>query len=155
MAARLYNITIILSLVLIACPITRNHRTQKEREYIAFSNPERITIRGYSDHAMEPFMTRDGRFLFFNNSNDPSVNTNLHYAERINDLTFEYKGEVAGVNTQSLEGVPTMDKEGAFYFVSTRSYKETLSTIYQGRFSGGSVTGVKIVEGVSKKAPGV
>lgn len=127
---------------------------QKEREYDAFSNPERVTIRGYSDHAMEPFMTRDGRYLFFNNSNDPSVNTNLHYAERINDLTFEYKGGVTGVNTQSLEGVPTMDKEGAFYFVSTRSYKDTLSTIYQGRFSGGAVTGVKIAEGVSKKALG-
>ncbi len=102
---------------------------------------------------MEPFITRDGRFLFFNNSNDPSVNTNLHYAERINDLTFEYKGEVGGVNTQSLEGVPTMDRDGAFYFVSTHSYKETLSTIYQGRFSGGLVTGVKIAEGVSKKSP--
>jgi hypothetical protein len=103
---------------------------------------------------MEPFITRDGRYLFFNNSNDPSVNTNLHYAERINDLTFEYKGEVAGVNTPDLEGVPTMDKNGVFYFVSTRSYKETLSTIYQGRFSGGAVTGVKIVDGVSEKAPG-
>jgi len=68
--------------------------SQKEREYTAFSNPERITIRGYSDHAMEPFISRDGRYLFFNNSNDPSVNTNLHYAERINDLTYEYKGEV-------------------------------------------------------------
>ena len=47
-----------------------------------------------------------------------------------------------------------MDKNGVFYFVSTRSYKETLSTIYQGRFSGGSVTGVKIVDGVSEKALG-
>ncbi|HKQ75569.1 MAG TPA: hypothetical protein VJ810_17865 [Blastocatellia bacterium] len=148
-------ITIALSLVMTACQSAGTVASQKEREYTAFSNPERITIRGYSDHAMEPFMTRDGRYLFFNNSNDPSVNTNLHYAERINDLTYEYKGEVAGVNTQSLEGVPTMDKDGAFYFVSTRSYKDTLSTIYEGRFSGGAVTGVKIVEGLSKKAPGI
>lgn len=152
---RLNIITIALSLVMTACQSAGTVASQKEREYTAFSNPERITIRGYSDHAMEPFMTRDGRYLFFNNSNDPSVNTNLHYAERINDLTYEYKGEVAGVNTQSLEGVPTMDKDGAFYFVSTRSYKDTLSTIYEGRFSGGAVTGVKIVEGLSKKAPGI
>lgn len=153
-AARLYNIIIPLLLVLTNCRLAGSVASQKEREYAAFGNPERITIRGYSDHAMEPFITRDGRYLFFNNSNDPSVNTNLRYAERINDLTFEYKGEVAGVNTKSLEGVPTMDKSGAFYFVSTRSYKETLSTIYQGRFSGGAVTGVKIAEGISEKAPG-
>src|SRR5499433_2446407 len=154
-AARSYNITITLSLVLAACQSAGTVVSQKEREYTAFGAPERVTIRGYGDHAMEPFITRDGRYLFFNNSNDPAVNTNLHYAERINDLTFEYKGEVAEVNTRSLEGTPTMDKNGAFYFVSTRSYKETLSTIYEGRFSGGAVTGVKIVEGVSKKAPGI
>jgi Tol biopolymer transport system component len=153
-AARLYSVTIALSLALTACQSAGTVASQKERERTAFGNPERITIRGYSDHAMEPFITRDGRYLFFNNSNDPSVNTNIHYAERINDLTFEYKGEVAGVNTQALEGVPTMDKNGAFYFVSTRSYKETLSTIYRGRFSKGALTGVKIVEGISEKAPG-
>jgi hypothetical protein len=153
-AAHLYIVTIILSLALTACQSAGTVASQKEREYIAFGNPERIKIRGYSDHAMEPFITRDGRYMFFNNSNDPSVNTNLRYAERIDDLTFEYKGEVAGVNTQALEGVPTMDKNGVFYFVSTRNYKETLSTIYQGRFSGGSVTGVKIVDGVSEKALG-
>src|SRR5499426_1227195 len=153
-AARLDIITIVMSLVLTACQSVGTVASQREREYTAFGVPERVTIRGYGDHAMEPFITRDGRYLFFNNSNDPSANTNLRYAERIDDLTFEYKGEVAGVNTQALEGVPTMDKNGAFYFVSTRSYKETLSTIYQGRFSNGAVTGVKIVEGVSKKAPG-
>lgn len=150
----MYNTIITLSLVLTACQSAGTVASQKEREGAAFGNPERVTIRGYSDHAMEPFITRDGRYLFFNNSNDPSVNTNLRYAERIDDLTFGYKGEVAGVNTQALEGVPTMDKSGGFYFVSTRSYKETLSTIYQGRFSGGAVTGVKIVEGISEKTPG-
>jgi Tol biopolymer transport system component len=151
---QLYDITIALSLVLTTCRLAGGVASQKEREYAAFGNPERITIRGYSDHAMEPFITRDGRYLVFNNSNDPSVNTNLRYAERKDDLTFEYKGEVAGANTQALEGVPTMDKNGAFYFVSTRSYKETLSTIYHGRFSRGAMTGVKILEGISEKAPG-
>src|SRR5262245_11892202 len=153
-AARLYNIIIAVSLVLAACQSAGTVTSQMEPEYTAFGVPERVTIRGYGDHAMEPFITRDGRYLFFNNSNDPSVNTNLHYAERINDLTFEYKGEVAGANTEALEGVPTMDNNSVFYFVSTRSYKETLSTIYHGRFSGGAVTGVKIVEGISEKTPG-
>src|SRR5215470_4891465 len=47
-----------------------------------------------------------------------------------------------------------MDQNCVFYFVSTRSYKETLSTIYHGRFSEGAMTDVKIVEGVSANAPG-
>ncbi|RPI76455.1 MAG: hypothetical protein EHM45_12850, partial [Desulfobacteraceae bacterium] len=28
-----------------------------------FSNPQRVTILGYSDHAMEPALSRDGRYL--------------------------------------------------------------------------------------------
>jgi len=121
------------------------------REPTAFVNPERVTIRGYSGHAMEPFITRDGRYLLFNNSNDPAVNTNLHYAERINDLTFKYQGEIKGVNSPALDAVPTMDRDGNLYFVSTRSYGETLSTIYRGRFAGGRVTGIDLVAGVSEK----
>jgi hypothetical protein len=149
-----FTIAFAMSLVLTACQSSGTVAAQKENEYAAFGNPQRITIQGYSDHAMEPFITRDGRYLLFNNLNDPSVNTNLHYAERIDDLTFEYKGEIAGANTPALEGVPTMDKSGAFYFVSTRSYGETLSTIYQGQFSRGAITGVKIVDGISEKVPG-
>jgi hypothetical protein len=63
---------------------------------------------------MEPSISRDGQYLFFNNSNDPSVNTNLHWAERIDDLTFQYRGEIAGVNTTSLEGVASMDRNNVF-----------------------------------------
>ena len=36
---------------------------------------------------MEPFVTKDGRFLIFNNRNEPPERTDLFYAERINDLT--------------------------------------------------------------------
>lgn len=123
-------------------------------DYRAFGNPQRVTIRSYSGHAMEPFITRDGRYLLFNNLNDPSVNTNLHYAERIDDITFEYKGEIGGVNTDALEGVPSMDSNGNFYFVSPRSYSQTFSTIYQGRFTKGVVTDVALVAGISKGQPG-
>ncbi len=119
-----------------------------------FANPQRVTIQGYSDHAMEPFITRDGRHLFFNNSNDPAVNTNLHWAERTDDLNFQYKGEVGGVNTASLEGVPSMDEDGLFYFVSTRSYDQTASTIYRGLFYSGAVTAIDLAPGVSTDTPG-
>ncbi len=119
-----------------------------------FRNPERVTILGYSDHAMEPFVTRDGRYLLFNNLNSPAVNTNLHYAERIDDLTFEYRGELGGVNTAALEGVPSLDLGGTLYFVSPRSYAQTLSTIHRGAFAAGQVGAVELVPGISLLVPG-
>ena len=146
-----YQFAITILLVLAGCEGAGSGPSAKNREYTTFGKPERVTIQGYSDHAMEPFITADGRYLFFNNSNDPSVNTNLHYAERINDITFKYKGEIKGVNTRALEGVPTMDRNGNFYFISTRSYDQTMSTIYRGRFAGGVVTGINLVENLSEK----
>ena len=120
-----------------------------------FANPQRVAILGYSDHAMEPFITRDGRYLFFNNSNDPAVNTNLHWAERVDDLTFQYKGEIGGVNTSALEGVASMAPNNVFYFISTRSYNQTLSTIFRGTFANGIISGVELVPGVSALTPGM
>ena len=86
-----------------------------------FSGPRAVAIVGYQDHAMEPFVSRDGRYLLFNNRNDPSENTDLHWAERIDDLTFRYRGRIDGVNTTVLEGVPSLDREGNLYFISPRS----------------------------------
>jgi hypothetical protein len=123
--------------------------------YAAFGEPRRVTIRGYEGDAMEPFLTRDGRFLLFNNRNDPRINTNLHYATRVDELTFEYRGEIKGVNTPALEGVPSMDSAGNFYFISTRSYGQTFSTLYRDRFSDGAVSAVELVSGVSRRQPGI
>ena len=120
-----------------------------------FTNPQRVTILGYSGDAMEPFISRDGQYLFFNNSNDPAVDTTLPRAERIDDLPFQYKGEIGGVNTTKLEGVASMDRNGVFYFVSTRSYDLTASTIYRGSFDNGTVTGIGLAPGVSTATPGI
>jgi hypothetical protein len=62
-----------------------------------FRSPQRVTIEGYDDDAMEPFVTRDGKYLFFNNLNEPRVDTNLHWTERVDDLHFKYRGEIRGV----------------------------------------------------------
>ncbi len=124
-------------------------------EYRAFGNPQHVAIRGYDGDAMEPFVTKDGRYLLFNNRNDPRIDTNLHFARRVDPLTFQYGGELRGVNTPALEGVPSLDRAGNLFFVSTRSYKETLSTLYQGRFSDGTVTEVRLVSGVSRRQPGI
>jgi hypothetical protein len=44
-AARLYSVTIALSLALTACQSAGTVASQKEREHTAFGDPERITIR--------------------------------------------------------------------------------------------------------------
>lgn len=120
-----------------------------------FHNEQRVTVLGYEGVLMEPFISRDGRWLFFNNSNSDPVDTNLHYAERIDDLTFQYRGEIAGVNSDALDAVASMDAEGNFYFVSLRSYFETFSSLWRGRFVDGQVTDLELVPGVSRKEPGI
>ena len=102
-----------------------------------FANPTRVTINGWSDTAMEPFLSRDGAYLFFNNSNAPNVDTNLHYARRVDDLTFDYVGPLDGANSTVLDAVASEDDAGTFYFITLRSYATDLVTLYRGAFSGG------------------
>ena len=118
-----------------------------------FTNPERVTIVGYTSDAMEPYLSRDGSVLFFNNSNS-APDTNLFWATRIDDRTFQFEGEISGVNSSALDAVASMDNANNFYFISTRSYQSSLSTIYRGVYSSGGVSGVALVPGVSKNQPG-
>ena len=117
--------------------------------------PRRVSIVRYDDHAMEPFITRDGRYLLFNNLNPPSTNTDIHFAERKDDFTWTYRGKVNGINTPELEGCPTLDRAGRIFFVSPRNYPKTLCTIYSGQFKDGNVTDVQMVESISRKEPGI
>lgn len=123
--------------------------------YRSFAQPQPVTIAGYDGDAMEPFITRDGRYLLFNNSNDPRVDTNLHWAERVDDLHFRYLGLIPQVNSPSLDGVPTASADGTLYFVSTRSYEKTLATVYTTSLSDSASAGVALVEGVSPRIPGI
>lgn len=118
-----------------------------------YADPQPVAIEGYDDHAMEPFLSRDGRHLYFNNSNHPLADTNLHYAERIDATTFRYKGELRGVNTTKLEGVVSIDRDNTLYFVSVRDYENTLSTIFRGKIVDGVVSGVELVPGISRRQP--
>jgi hypothetical protein len=148
-----YHIIVIILLV-ISCS---SEIPAKERNstLLKFDSPKRVVVTGYTGDMMEPFISRDGHYLFFNNLNEPSVNTNIFYAEKINDTVFQYRGEVAGVNSAALDGVASMDRNNNFYFVSTRSYSQSLSTIYHGDFNNGNVTAVDIVPGISKQEPGI
>ncbi len=122
--------------------------------YTAFSNPTRVTITGYTGDAMEPFISKDGQYLFFNNRNDPAVNTDLYYASRVDDQTFTFLGPVPGVNSPALDAVASLDSLGNLFFVSTRSYSTSLSTIYSGQFGSAGVANVALVPGVSLQQSG-
>ena len=114
-----------------------------------------LAISGYDGIAMEPFVSRDGRFLLFNNSNDPGTNTDLHFARRIDDLRWSYGGLVAGANTAVLEGTPTMDRTGRLFFVSVRSYAQTSCTVHSAQFDDGATSDVQLVDSICRHEPGV
>jgi len=116
---------------------------------IAYENPIEVTINGYTDHAMEPFLSPDGQILFYNSQNT-GINTKLYYASRISDTEFEFKGEVDGANeTQSnqLNAVPDLDETNQFYWTSVREYPNKLDNLHFGTYANGAVTGVGRVQG--------
>ena len=113
-----------------------------------WSPPEPVRIKGYSGDAMEPFLSRDGNVLFFNTRNDPATDTDIHFALRRDDLTFVHQGILTGTKSPSLDGVPTMARDGAFCFVSPRDYFQTLNSVFCGRFTGSAVTDVAAQTGL-------
>lgn len=109
----------------------------------------RVTINGYTDHSMEPFLSRDGQTLFFNNRNAGNT-TDLHYATRVDDFTFNYQGPLAGANTPTaLDAVASASAAGEFLFVSTRDYATTLNTIFGGQYAAGNVAAASAVQGLT------
>ncbi len=155
------NFTIpVLLIFLSSCGGADNANPQEETETgIEFINPQLVTIHGYTGDAMEPFISPDNNILFFNNLNSStlkngSVNdTNLHYATRIDNISFQYMGEVIGANTDQivttneLEGVASLDINNIFYFVSIVDYFDEnsinyLRSLYQAEYTDGILTNI-------------
>ena len=141
---------------------------------VSFTNPREVIIAGYSGDAQEPSISRDGSLLFFNNLNSSTLpngdenDTNLHYAVRIDEATFQYGGEIDGANTDTipgttpqaneLEGVASMDKNGKLYFVATSNYLDNsspdyLRSIYQGDYSNGGILNLHSVANLKNDRP--
>lgn len=125
-----------------------------------FTGPRRVEIRGYHDlAAKEPFISRDGKFLFFNNTNDkPGTDTHVYYARRIDDAAFQLVGPVKGLDASVKvpdvnSAVPSLDTGGNFYFTTSRSYASDFNIIYHGLFKDGAVADVKPVVGISRHKP--
>lgn len=137
---------------------------------ISFSNPVEVTLLGYSGDAQEPSISRDGSILFFNNLNSSTLpgggdnDTNIHYASRIDDFTFQYVGEVSGANTDALpgvnelEGVASMDKNNKFYFVNTTDYLNPLSpdyllSLFEADYANGSLSNIQSIPNLKSDRP--
>lgn len=119
---------------------------------LRFERPTPVPVLGYEGDVMEPFLAPDGDTLFFNDSNAPGRNTELHWARR-SGSAFRHQGPLEGVSTEALEAVPSLDVDHRFYFVSTRSYDHTASSLYRGRYAAGRVTQIELVPGVSREQP--
>ncbi|MEY8019198.1 hypothetical protein AB8P51_00060 [Muriicola sp. SD30] len=146
-------VSLSLAFIILGCSSSEEDAVNEDTS-IQFGSPQRVTVQGYDDQIMEPFLSRDGSILFFNNLNNPSVDTNLHWSTRINNTLFEYQGELQGVATESLEGVPTMDQNNILYYVYTGDYFQTLQSIYMGTYNAGGLTNISVVENLSLNQPG-
>ncbi len=109
----------------------------------SFRTAEPVEIAGFAGDAMEPFVTRDGRWLIFNTRNGPRDPTDLMLARRIDDRHYAFVGPLAGANSKSLDGVGSVDRDGGFFFVSNRDYDRSGNTLWTGRFADGVVSDVR------------
>lgn len=125
------------------------HYQSRAQLYPSFGAEIQVSINGLGFDAMEPFLSSDENILFFNSLN-AGGNTNLHYAHRVNDSTFNYVGLLNGtVDTTSnhLDAVASMDSTNRFYWVSLRNYPTIFENLHSGAFNGTSVNDVKRVYG--------
>lgn len=102
-----------------------------------------VTIKGYEGDAMEPFISRDGKYLFFNDDKTEAKEKDMFWATRIDDTTFDFQGEIKNVNSEAVDGVPSMDEAGRFYYMSAKDYGLfNKNTVFSGLFADGAVTDI-------------
>lgn len=120
---------------------------------LCFGAPQPVAIDGYNGHAMEPFISRDGGALFFNSRNGPRDQTDIFWAERIDDLHFRFRGPVPGANSSDLDGVPSLARDGTFAFVSTRAYEARHATLWTAVWNGRALTALSLQSELSPGPP--
>ncbi|MGR6430484.1 hypothetical protein ACU5AY_06140 [Rhizobium sp. PAMB 3174] len=116
-----------------------------------FEEPEPVVISGYSGQAMQPFISRDGKYLFFNDRNRPGDGTDIYLATKVDDTHFTFVSALKGINSDAVDDSASMDKDGNIYFISPRDYQRSEDTLWQGKFADEAVTDVTHVEGNAQK----
>ncbi|MDO8408274.1 MAG: hypothetical protein Q7S95_03505 [bacterium] len=111
------------------------------KQHSTSSNSEPVKIQGYEGFADEPFISRDGQYLFWNNPNG-----GIFYAKKITDTSFQYVGKVKGFSAANVyNGVPSMDEAGNFYFVAATGSGKGTYRLYRGTFKDGTVTDISVL----------
>jgi hypothetical protein len=140
--------TICIAFVFLSCSSNESDINESVT-YPSFGSKIEVTINDLSFDAMEPFISPNGNYLFFNNLND-GINTKLFYATKINDSTFNYIGELTGANQTTppfLDAVADLDSNGNFYWTSTRNYPAELNNLFHGTFNAGNIIDIERVQG--------
>jgi len=120
-----------------------------------YAKPQAVEVAGYDGQLMEPSLSADGKFLFFNNENSAEI-TKLYYAKRSGKLSFKLIGELPGANKGKLSGAPALDSKGRFYFTTDRAYADTYHATFTADFNGKGLTEPKPVEGdITLEVPGI
>ena len=110
-----------------------NNQNTDPGSTLNFGNPQLVEIIGYPtdryQHVQEPFISRDGQYLFFN-SGQAEGNKDLLYATwNINQASFIFQGEIQGVNTESnLEANPTMDENFNLFYIDNSATPAWISS---------------------------
>jgi hypothetical protein len=144
----IYIVSLVV-LFIFSCSSKDTEIINSETIYPEFGSEIEVIINGLSFDAMEPFISPNGNYLFFNNIND-GINTKLYYATKVNVSTFNFIGELTGANqitTPHLDAVADMDVNGNFYWTSTRNYPTELNNLFHGTFSSGNISDIQRVQG--------
>ena len=140
MGTKAILILLLLSISLLSCS-KEDKEISEPISYPSFGPEIEVNISGLTFDAMEPFISPDGNYLFFNNIND-GVDTKLFYATKVNELAGT--GQSAEFH---LDAVPDMDSNGNFYWISTRDYPAELDNLFYGVFNAGNITDIERVRG--------
>ena len=134
---------LILLILIIDCQqaLTQNYST--------FGTEIPVTINGLTFDAMEPSMSADGNYIFFNSLND-GITTSLYYATKVNDSTFNYTGALKGANqtiSPRLDGVASSDSANNFFWTSLRNFPTQFDNCFHGTFNGTDVVNIGRLHG--------
>jgi hypothetical protein len=126
----------VLALLVLLCFSSLSNAYQNNTEW---GNITRLYLQGFHwnySQAMEPFLARNGPWLFWNTRN-VGDNISLHYGtyDQEQGQIVKYIGPLTGQangKIPHLDAVPSMDKMNNFYWVSTRDYPQNPENLQQG-----------------------
>ena len=134
-------------LLLIIFIVTRQQTFSQT--YPTFGTEIPVNIIGLTLDAMEPSLSTDGNYMFFNNIND-GITTSLYYATKVNDSVFTFAGLLAGASqtiTPRLDAVASSDSANRFYWTSLRNFPTQFENYFHGTFNGTDVVNIGRLHG--------